>query len=82
MTEHVDQVQRWPTSNRDLLTTTATAVPVWNFYGFAARFSMTPGRRGVPSRSRLLGLNACYVIVLPFRAEDGRPFGLPPPWEG
>jgi hypothetical protein len=69
MGEHIDQKQRWPTSNRDLLTATATAVPVWNFYGFAVRFFHdTWGEVALPVVPVSYGLNAGFVVLLPFPA--------------
>jgi hypothetical protein len=73
MSEHLDQVQRWPTSNRDLLTATATAVPVWNFYGFAARFFHdTWGDVAFPVLPISYGLNAGFIVLLPFLPRGGR----------
>ena len=73
MSEHIDQVHRWPTSNRNLLTATATAVPVWNFYGFAARFFHgTWGDVAFPVLPISYGLNACFIVLLPFLPREGR----------
>jgi hypothetical protein len=73
MGEHVGQVTRWPMSNRDLLTATATAVPVWNFYGFAARFFHdTWGDVAFPVLPISYGLNAGFIVLLPFLPRGGR----------
>ncbi len=73
MGEHVGQVTRWRTRNRDLLAATATAVPVWNYYGFAARFFHdTWGDVAFPVLPISYGLNACFIILLPFLPRGGR----------
>ena len=72
MGKHSDQAAPWPTSNRDLLTATATAVPVWNFYGFAVRFFHdTWGEVALPVVPISYGLNAGFVVLLPFLPRGG-----------
>jgi hypothetical protein len=82
MGEHVGQVSRWPTSNRDLLTATATAVPVELLRLCRQFFHETWGDGSLPVVPVSYGLNAGFVVLLPFRAEGEPRFGLPPPWEG
>lgn len=73
MGEHDERVGRWRMSNRDLLTATATAVPVWNFYGFAVRFFHdTWGDVAFPVVPVSYGLNAGFVALLPFLPRGGR----------
>ncbi len=63
----------WSDSNRDLLTVAATAVPVWNFYGFAVRFFHdTWGEVALPVIPISYGLNASFVALLPFVQRGGR----------
>ena len=74
MREHAYRVGRWRASNRDLLTAMATAVPVWNFYGFAVRFFHdTWGDVAFPVIPISYGLNAGFVALLPFLPRGGRP---------
>ncbi len=73
MGERVDRFGRWRVSDRDLLTVTATAVPVWNFYGFAVRFFHdTWGQVAFPVVPISYGLNAGFVVLLPFLPRGGR----------
>ena len=73
MGESVYRIARWQATDRDLLTATATAVPVWNFCGFAVRFFHdTWGEGAFPVIPVSYGLNACFVASLPFLPGGGR----------
>jgi hypothetical protein len=56
---------KWITEQR-MLVTIATAVPVWNFYGFAINFFPdTWDDAPIPVIPISYGLNACFVVLLP-----------------
>ena len=61
-------------SGRDhrLLMIVATAVPVWNFYGFAINFFRdTWTDAPIPVIPISYGLNACFVVLLPLLKGGG-----------
>lgn len=59
-------------ADRRLLLIIATAVPVWNFYGFAINFFReTWADAPVPVIPISYGLNACFVVLLPFLRGGG-----------
>ncbi len=63
---------KWIT-DRPLLVTVATAVPVWNFYGFAINFFQdTWADAPIPVIPISYGLNACFVVLLPVLARGRR----------
>ena len=63
---------KWITDQR-LLVTIATAVPVWNFYGFAINFFRdTWADAPIPVIPISYGLNACFVVLLPVLPRGGR----------
>lgn len=59
-------------ANQRLLVIIATAVPVWNFYGFAINFFRdTWADAPIPVIPISYGLNACFVVLLPFLRGGG-----------
>ncbi|HEX2041235.1 MAG TPA: hypothetical protein VHF24_01250 [Acidimicrobiales bacterium] len=61
-------------ADRRLLVVVATAVPVWNFYGFAIDFFRdTWGDAPIPVVAISYALNAGFVVLLPFLPGGGRP---------
>ncbi len=66
------RVGRSPADQRPLVVM-ATAVPVWNFYGFAINFFRdTWADAPIPVIPISYGLNACFVVLLPFLRDGGR----------
>ncbi len=60
-------------ADRRLLVTVATAVPVWNLYGFAIDFfGDTWAGAPIPVVAISYALNAGFVVLLPFLAREGR----------
>ena len=65
--------RRWCITDQPLLVTIATAVPVWNFYGFAINFFRdTWADAPIPVIPISYGLNACFVVLLPVLARGRR----------
>ena len=64
--------RRWCITDQPLLVTIATAVPVWNFYGFAINFFRdTWADAPVPVIPISYGLNACFIALLPSLKDRG-----------
>lgn len=65
------RMRRSPADQRPLVVM-ATAVPVWNFYGFAIDFFRdTWADASIPVIPISYGLNACFVVLLPFLRRGG-----------
>ncbi len=69
----IDRAGSWRPTNEQLLRTLATAIPVWNFYGFAINFFReTWGDAPLPVIPISYGLNASFVVLLPFLGRQSR----------
>lgn len=66
-------IERWREEKRGPLVAVTTAIPVWNFYGFAINFFRdTWGNAPIPVIPISSALNAGFVLLLPFLQRGGR----------